>query len=592
MSPVRSAASSRYGIALGALALLALACGGPARADEAQPDVADAPEQTTPAPDSGMGSALFYQLLLGELQVREGQPGAGYTLMLDAARKSKRPELFRRAVEIALQGRSGESALQAARAWTETQPRSAEAQRFVLQILLALNRPAEIAAPLRSLLRLSLGADRREMILALPPMLDRLGDKSAALKAVAPVLQEAGRNPALTVAASVSLGRLQLAAAQPALALESAQKALEQDPKSALPAWLALMLFEQRAPGAEALLQRWLETPGVEEPRLVQLEYARLLTEQRRDAQAWTQIVRLTRQHPEMAEPWLLEGLLLLRLERLDQAAAALERYLTLQPKATDTRNLIQARLLLSQVAEGQGRLDAALAWLEGISAAEAQPTVQARRALLLARMGKLPEARALLRSQPIESPADERRQLLAEAQLLRELGRYGEALEIYAQAVERFPQDADLAYERAMLAEKAGRREEMERLLRELIARAPDYAHAYNALGYSMADRNENLTEARELIRRALELRPDDPFIQDSLGWVEFRLGHFDEARRVLQAAHDRQPDAEIAAHLGEVLWSSGQREAALAVWREALRWQADNEALQQTLRRLQVQP
>ena len=578
---------------MGALALLMLGGSGLARADEIQPDAVTPPvQQAAPTPDSGMGSALFYQLLLGELQVRESQPGAGYTLMLDAARRTKRSELFRRAVEIALQGRSGESALQAARAWTDAQPRSVEAQRFVLEILLGLDRPAEIAAPLRSLLRLTPGAQRREMILALPPMLDRLGDKAATLKVVTPVLQEAGRNPAVASAASVSLGRLQLGAAQPALALETARKALEQDPKSALPAWLALMLFEQRVTGAEALLQRWLETPGTEDSRLVRLEYARLLADRRRDAQAWAQVVHLTRAYPDMAEPWLLEGLLLLRLQRLDQAAAALERYLALQPKVTDTSDLIQARLLLSQVAEGQGRLDAALSWLDGIKEAEAQSTVQPRRALLLARMGKLTEARALLRSQPIESPADERRQLQAEAQLLRELGRYGEALEVYAQATARFPQDADLAYERAMVAERAGRHDEMKRLLRELIARVPDHAHACNALGYAMADRNENLTEARELIRRALELRPDDPFIQDSLGWVEFRLGHLDEARRVLQAAYDRQPDAEIAAHLGEVLWSSDQREAALAVWRAGLRQQADNEVLQRTLQRLNVQP
>ncbi len=539
-----------------------------------------------------MGSQLFYQLLLGELQVRESQPGAGYTLILDAARKTRRPELFRRAVEIALQARSGESALQAARAWTEALPRSAEAQRFVLQILLALNRPTEIATPLRSLLRLSPGTQRREMILALPPMLDRLSDKQATLRTVAPVLQEISRHPAHAGVAWISLGRLQLAAAQPALALESAQKALALDSRSALPAWLALMLFEQRVPGAEALVRRWLETPDIEEPRLVRLEYARLLAEQRRDAQAWAEVVRLTRDQPEMAEPWLLEGLLLLRLERLDQAAAALEHYLSLQPAVTDARSRAQARLLLSQVAEGQGRLDAALAWLEGVADAETLPVVQARRALLLARTGKLAEARALLRSQPVENPADERRQLLAEAQLLRELGRYDEALVIYAQATQRFPQDADLAYEHAMVAEKAGRREEMERLLRELIVRSPDYAHAYNALGYSMADRNENLAEARELIRRALDLMPGDPFIQDSMGWVEFRLGHLEEARRVLQAAYDKRRDAEIAAHLGEVLWVSGQHDAALAVWREGLQEQADNESLQRTLQRLEVRP
>ena len=196
------------------------------------------------------------------------------------------------------------------------------------------------------------------------------------------------------------------------------------------------------------------------------------------------------------------------------------------------------------------------------------------------------------MRGLPAEGPADERRKLVTEAQLLRELGHYTEALKVYEEATQRFPQDNDLAYERAMVAEKAGRPDEMERLLRELIARAPDYGHAYNALGYSLADRNQDLDQARELIRRAVTLIPDDPFIQDSLGWVEFRLGNLAEARRILQAAFERRADPEIAAHLGEVLWSAGQHEAALTVWRQGLQLQADNDTLLRTLQRLQVKP
>ena len=195
-----------------------------------------------------------------------------------------------------------------------------------------------------------------------------------------------------------------------------------------------------------------------------------------------------------------------------------------------------------------------------------------------------------MLRSLPASGPADERRKLLTEAQLLRDLGHYDEALGVYAEAMQRFPQDSDIAYERAMVAEKTGRIDEMERLLRELIERAPDYGHAYNALGYSLADRNQNLDEARELIRRALALLPDDPFIQDSLGWVEFRLGNLTEARRLLQGAFDKRGDAEIAAHLGEVLWTLGERDAARQIWQRGLQVQPDNDTLKRTLQRLQV--
>ena len=540
--------------------------------------------------DSGLRGELFYQLLVSEMQVNQGQPGAGFSLMLEAARKQKRTELFRRAVEIALQARSGESALQAARAWTDSQPRSAEAQRSVLQILLALDRPSELTEPLQTLLRLVPPEQRQDLIAALPQTLSRLNDKQAALRSVSPVLTEAARQPRLAGAAWTSLGRLQLAAGQKDQALESGQKAMAMAGQSVQPAWLALLLFEQQQPGAEPLLQRWLEQAAGPDAHSIRLEYARLLAEQQRKLDASRQIDTLTRERPEVAEPWLLGGLLALQTGRLDEASRSLQRYLSLQSTETSGRGPTQARLLLSETAEQQGRLDQAIGWLEQIEDDEAQPAVQARRALLLARQGRLPEARAMLRSLPASGPADERRKLLTEAQLLRDLGHYDEALGVYAEAMQRFPQDSDIAYERAMVAEKTGRIDEMERLLRELIERAPDYGHAYNALGYSLADRNQNLDEARELIRRALALLPDDPFIQDSLGWVEFRLGNLTEARRLLQGAFDQRADAEIAAHLGEVLWTLGERDAARQIWQRGLQLQPDNDTLKRTLQRLQV--
>jgi tetratricopeptide (TPR) repeat protein len=142
------------------------------------------------------------------------------------------------------------------------------------------------------------------------------------------------------------------------------------------------------------------------------------------------------------------------------------------------------------------------------------------------------------------------------------------------------------------MLAEKLGDLDDMERLLRRVIAAKPDYHHAYNALGYSFADRNVRLQEGKQLIQKALEYAPGDPFISDSLGWVEFRLGNQAEALRILDTAYKARPDPEIAAHLGEVLWTMGQRERAQAVWKEGLLLNAENETLQETLKRLRVKP
>jgi len=131
-----------------------------------------------------------------------------------------------------------------------------------------------------------------------------------------------------------------------------------------------------------------------------------------------------------------------------------------------------------------------------------------------------------------------------------------------------------------------------METDLRRLVQLRPDYAHAYNALGYTFADRNIRLKEAYELIDKALQLAPDDGFILDSMGWVQYRLGNLTAARDYLGRAYRLKPEADVAAHLGEVMWRQGDHDAARTVWREASRRESDNETLKETLQRLDVKP
>jgi tetratricopeptide (TPR) repeat protein len=178
----------------------------------------------------------------------------------------------------------------------------------------------------------------------------------------------------------------------------------------------------------------------------------------------------------------------------------------------------------------------------------------------------------------------------MAEVGLLRDAKQTQSAYQLLERAIAKDPSDTDLLYDQALLAEKLQRMGEMERLLRQYIAAKPDSPNAYNALGYSLADRNIRLDEAKKLIQKALELAPGDPFITDSLGWVEFRLGNKQEALRILEGAYRSRPDPEIGAHLGEVLWSLGQRDKALGIWREAQLLNADNDTLQETLKRLRV--
>jgi tetratricopeptide (TPR) repeat protein len=263
------------------------------------------------------------------------------------------------------------------------------------------------------------------------------------------------------------------------------------------------------------------------------------------------------------------------------------------QPGSEDkSRGLAQAYLSMAQIAERRRDFRAANAWLDRIENSQDLVQAQNRRASILARQGKMDEARKVIRSLPERTPGDARLKAMAEIQLLRDNKMYQPAYDLLAQWIVKDPTDSDLLYDQAMIAEKMGKFDDMERLLRELMTKKPDYHHAYNALGFSLAERNTRLPEAKQLIQKALEYAPNDPFITDSLGWVEYRMGNQAEALRILQAAYKDRPDAEIAAHLGEVLWTLGQRDQAQSIFREGLLLNAENETLQETLKRLKVKP
>ncbi len=561
------------------------------------PPAPPAAEAAGPVVNSSLNAPLFYQLLLGELNVRAGEPGTGYSLILDAARKQRDASLYRRAVEVALQARSGDAALSAARAWALELPGGTEANRFVLQILLALNRAGESGPVLRSILQATPASERNDTINAIPQTYARVADKALAAQVVREALEPSLKEPAHAAAAWTTVGRMLLAQDLLPQALASARQGHESDPASPFPALLALELLERGQADAEPLVRRQLAASKTVSPEdtAVALAYARILLDLQRNSEARNQLELMTARQPEHAEPWLLLASLQVAENALPAATESLQKYMSLARQAGDeraARGLTQAYLLMAQIAEKRQDFAAANAWLDRIENADDIMAAQMRRASLLARQGDMAQARALLRNQPERRPEDARLKLVAEAQLLRDFKAYQPSYEVYGEAARRFPQDTDLIYDQAMMAEKAGKSEEMEKLLRQLIAIRPDHHHAYNALGYSLADRNERLPEAKQLIEKAVSMAPGDAYIQDSLGWVEFRLGNTARALSILQAAYAKRPDPEIAAHLGEVLWVSGQREEALKIWREGLLLASDNETLQQTLKRLQVKP
>ncbi|MDP1936758.1 MAG: tetratricopeptide repeat protein [Hylemonella sp.] len=577
-------------VALALLVGLLWAAGAQAQAPAARAAASAASAQAE-ARVSAMDGELFYQLLLGELKAIDAEPGPAFQLILDAARKTNDARLYQRAVAIAFEARSGESALQAARAWKQAHPLSREANRSVLQILIALNRIGDTLEPLKTELALIDPRDRPLALSTLPFNYSRATDKRLAASVVEQAVADYLAQPATAAGAWTAVGRMRLAAGDLTGALDAARRGQAANVRAEGPALLALELMSPTQPLAEPLVRRHLEARALPE---VRMGYARALLDSQRYAEAAQQLKLLTTEKPDFAEAWLVQGTLQLQDNQLVPAEASLKRYVALAQAQRQgeerSRGLAQAYLSLAQLSEKRRDFVAAEAWLARIDNSQDLMSAQTRRASIMAQQGRLAEARQLLRKIPERNPGDARLKLLAEVQLLRDNKQNQAAYDLLAQALVRTPRDTDLLYDQAMLAEKLGNPVEMEALLRQVIAIKPDAQHAYNALGYSLADRNLRLPEAKQLIQKALEITPNDPFIRDSLGWVEFRLGNKAEALRILEAAYKARPDAEIAAHLGEVLFSMGQRERALAIWKEGLLISAENETLQETLKRLRV--
>jgi tetratricopeptide (TPR) repeat protein len=527
-----------------------------------KPITAKAASEPAPQP-SALTADLFYEILMGEMTARSGDPGSGYALVLDAARRLRDGKLFQRAVEIALQSRSGDAALAAARAWQEALPTSRDARRIELQILIALNRISETVEPLRAEVAATSQIERPLLMAVIVRNYSRAADKKLAASVVEQALVDELKNPTTGGLAWATVGRLRLNAGDASGALEAARKGQEIDPSSDAPAALALEMIDPGQPLAEPIVTRYLNNNPKATPDL-RIAYARALVEDRRFNDATTQLQAVTTSRPELAEPWLLLGSLQMQAKQDAAAETSIKRFIELSGSrsankdadgdandaADRKRGVSQAYFALSQLAERRKDFTAAERWLARVDGPDELVAAQTRRAALLARQGKLPQASVAA------------------------------------------PDDGDLVYDQAMVAEKLNRLDDMERLLRRLIQLKPESQNAYNALGYSFADRKIRLDEARTLIQKAVQLAPEDPFIADSLGWVEFRLGNTAEAIRILEAAYKTRPDPEIGAHFGEVLWSTGQKDRAVTIWKEALLSDAENETLQETLKRLRVKP
>ena len=543
--------------------------------------MAPAEEKIEPPPAAESPSLtpdLLYQFLLAEIAANRGNLPASAGAYIELAKSTRDPRIARRATEVAFYAHQLETALEAARIWVAVEPKSLEAWQTLWALLAATDRTEELSKLLAQTLA-SAGAGAGAAILNLGRLAVRYPDKQAAFSLVTQV-----------TAPYESLPETHLIRAQAAYAARNEEQALISINRALAikPDWEIAVLFKaqlQSADLAKTLATLADFTGHYPKARDAKLAYARALVDAKRYKEARRVFAELLEGKQDNPELLYSVGLLSLQLGDLVEGERALKRLL-----ATDFADLDSVRYYLGHGAEQGSDAAKAVGYFDAVSTRSGHyVSAQVRAANLLRQQGRIDEARHHLQQAAVAAPKDRIALVVAESQLLLELHKYEDAYRVLESALQEQPEDTTLLYESALLAEKLGRFDVLEGNLNKLIKLKPDDAQAYNALGYSLADRSIRLEEARTLIEKALSLAPQDPFILDSRGWVAFRSGDTAEAADFLRKALAISADPEVAAHLGEVLWVQGLREEARKTWDEALKAHPDNDALVATIKRLQ---
>jgi tetratricopeptide (TPR) repeat protein len=551
---------------------------GPSAGTEA-PAIGDAgtqPAAATDTPSATDLSGVYYKLLVAEVAGHRGRLDLAVSHYLDAARLTRDPRIVERAVRIAAFARDEAASLEAAQLWVAVAPGSHEAHRILAGLYLRAGQVEEAVAELRTVLD-TLKTTPAQSYALLVELLARERDDQVAFAVMDRfVAGAADENLAQVAVASLAARRGKLDRAS-----ELLQQVLARTPDDQGATLLYAQVLQTQGKAEQAADQLAGAVARRPEDTGLRLAYARLLVGAKRYDQAAGEFRRVVERSPDNADARYSLALLLMQAERLDEAEQQLR---VLASRGTRQQS---ARFYLGQIAESRRRVDEAISWYRQVDQGEHFLDAQVRAAALLAQQGRLDEARQHLQAVETSSEKDQVRLFLVEAEILVAAQRLDDAMAVHDLALSEFPDDAELLYGRAMLAERMDRIDLLERDLRAILKRDPQHVQALNALGYTLADRTDRYQEAYELISKALALRPDDFYILDSMGWVLYRMQRYPEALEYLRRAAALSDDPEVAAHLGEVLWVSGDQPAAREVWEAALRRKPDAEPIQEVMRR-----
>jgi tetratricopeptide (TPR) repeat protein len=541
----------------------------------------------------GLTAETMYRLLVGDVALQRGEPAVAARAYFEVARDTRDAALARRATEIAVVARQRALATDAARLWSELDP-AAERPKQVIAAYAsgasAMPEPSIGSLDLKSHLEKLFAETAKtspesvgDAFLQLNQLLAQESDKAEVYRLVSALAQPypnvAEAQFAVALAAyNTGLAEMTMATA----ARQAIDRALTLRPGWDRAVVLKSEILAKQSP-ADAIAYLTgvrKESPG---SRPVAGALAQLYVEQNRYGEARAVLQQLWDADKSSRE--IEYGIATLSVQMKDWATA--EKVFEDLKAANWGENGV-VEFYLAQIAEETGRYPLAIERYRAVPEGDRAWLAKLRIAAVMGKQKRVADARKYLRDLPAVTIEERVQVRQAEAQLLRDGGENAAAYAVLAEALAVEPDQPDLLYDMAMVAEKLDRIDEAEARLKRLLELQPDNAQALNALGYTLVDRTPRTAEGHALIERALKLAPNDPFILDSMGWALFRMGKPEEAETYLRRALAARADPEIAAHLGEVLWSRGQKDQARAIWEAQLKANPDNAVLQETMRRL----
>jgi len=520
---------------------------------------------------------IIYNLLLGEIAGQRGDMERAHSYELEAAILTKDPAIAERAVRFAMHRQLYAEALAAVDVWVMLAPDNLAARQLAVVLMLKQNKAAEVQEHLTKIVEIS--QDKAEN--------GYLNAMAALNRELQPLVVFDRLQQLVKRFPDGPKGRYALAIA--ALMTKDHELAVKQgsDLVAHYPAWPKGYLVLGRiyvASGKAIRAKELLANAAKRLPseRTILSAYARMLVEAKELPLASEYFGKVIKLNPNDAGANYWLGLISLELEELKKASAYFERLLELR-KRTDS-----ATFFLGRIAEIEKDFDQAIVKYKNVVKGEYREQAQVGVVRVYAALGNVTEARDWLQGMRIQHPKQSVRFYLMEADLLREHGTPDGAMKVFDQALLAHPDSNELLYARGLYAATVDRLDILERDMRQVIRQDPKHADALNALGYTLADKTQRYVEALELITQALELKPDSPAVLDSMGWVQYRMGNTEASLKYLQRAYAKLPDAEIAAHLGEVLWVSGDQEQADKVWKGVLLESPKSKHVLEAMRRL----